>query len=129
MAGPLVLYYNLDARTEARLKSLCQKQHLRCRGVLPQERALPIGALAGIPVSIPPADEPPLPFGEPMLVMCNMLNTHLSLFLQGMRESGLPRIPLKAVLTPSNVTWNSRQLRDELTREHEAVQRGAKPEG
>ena len=123
MAGPMLLTYNLDARTEARLRVLCQKQHIRYRAVDPGEYALPVGALAGIPVAAEPAASPVQGFSDPMLVMCHMLSTQLNAFLQGLRESGVPRISLKAILTPTNVAWSSVQLRDELAREHEAVQR------
>lgn len=124
MAGPLLLTYNLDARTEARLRVVCATQHIRFRPVAPEEYALPIGALAGIPVA--GGGEPAGAaegFADPMLVMCHMLSTQLNAFLQGMRTGGVPPVPLKAVLTPTNVAWDSRRLHDELAREHEAVSR------
>ena len=122
MAGPMLLCYNLDKRTDAMLRVLCQKQHIRFRAVKPEEYALPVGALAGIPAKAEGGAEPGS-FDAPMLVMCHMLSTQLNAFLQGMRQDGVPRVALKAVLTPTNVTWNSVQLHDELAREHEAVQR------
>ena len=126
MAGPIILMYNLDSRTSSRLKVLCQKQHLRWREVEASEYGLAIGALAGIPTARAAEDTPEGSFQEPMLVMCNLLNTQLNAFLQGMRDMGVPRISLKAILTPSNVCWNAIQLRDELAQEHEAVQKRIK---
>ena len=123
MARPLVLTYNLDALTAGKLRVLCQKQHIRWRDVRPEEYALPVGALAGIPTAKASPDAPQGGFNDPMLVMCNLLSTQMNAFLQGFRDEGIPRIALKAVLTPTNVTWNSVQLHDELAREHEAVQR------
>ena len=123
MAEPLLLCYNLEPLTASRMKALCQRQRIRCREVAPGEYALPIGALAGIPVTRPAANAPGDGFGDAMLVMCHMLSDQLNAFLQGMRDDGLPRIPLKAVLTPANVAWDSVQLHDELAREHEAVRR------
>ena len=119
---PLVLIYNLDAATEAKLKATCERLGFRARYVSPWEYGQPIGALAGIPVG----KSAPLSgatFAEPMLAMCHMLSPQLDAFLQGMRDDGIPRVALKAVLTPSNVSWNSRRLRDELAREHEAMQK------
>ncbi|MBR1821294.1 MAG: DUF3783 domain-containing protein [Clostridia bacterium] len=121
MAGMLLLTYNLDEGTTQRLQTLCQRQGIRYRAVAPSEYALPIGALAGIPVSKAAKVGLNAYFSDPMLVMCHILSPQLDAFLRGMREEGVPRIPLKAILTPSNVTWNSLQLRDELAREHEAM--------
>ena len=123
MAEPILLAYNLDAGTASRLKALCQRQQIRYRPVTALEYGVPIGALAGIPVRARAAAAPVSGFSDPMLVMCHMLSPQLDAFLQGMRADGIPRIALKAVLTPANVSWDSRQLRDELTREHEAVQK------
>ncbi len=121
MAEPLVLTYNLDDVTAERFAALCRRQQIRCRAVRHDEYALPIGALAGIPVARAQKAAAAGGFGDPMLVMCHMLGDQLDAFLRGMRDEGLPRVALKAVLTPSNVTWNSCRLRDELAREHAAM--------
>ncbi len=120
MAQPLLLTYNIEAPVEARLAVLCRGQGIRVRAVKSWEYDLPIGALAGIPMGKAAAPLAVDAFSDPMLVMCHMLSPQLDAFLQGMRDADIPRVPLKAVLTPSNITWSSRQLRDELAREHEA---------
>ncbi len=120
MAQPLVLIYNLEAPVEAQLAALCERQGIAVKRVNPWEYGVPIGALAGIPVGRSAAPANGTGFSDPMLVMCHMLSPQLDAFLQGMRDERLPRIALKAVLTPSNVTWSSVRLRDELAREHEA---------
>ena len=121
MAQPLLLTYNLSGDTAAKLDVVCAAQGIRVRAVEPFEFALPIGALAGIPVSKGPGSMPPSAFNDEMLVMCHMLSDQLDAFLRGMRAGGVPRIPLKAVLTPTNVSWDSLRLRDELAREHAAM--------
>ena len=127
MAEPLLLTYNLDPLTEGGLIALCRRQGIRLRPVRQDEYALPIGALAGIPVAGSGKGEAAPAFDDEMLVMCHMLSDRLDAFLQGMRDLGIPRIALKAVLTPSNVAWNSVQLRDELAREHAAMSRRPLP--
>ena len=122
MAQPILLACNISPASAATLAALCERLGMRYRPVTALEYAVPIGALAGIPVAKHSGEAPALTFSEPMLVMCHLLAPDLDAFLSELRNSGLPPIPLKAVLTPTNVTWSARQLRDELTREHEAMQ-------
>ena len=125
MAKPLLLTYNLKPGTAAGLGTICRDLGIRVRGVERDEYALPIGALAGIPATRPSnADASTAPsFDDEMLVMCHMMSNELDAFLQAMREAGMPRIDLKAVLTPINVLWNSSDLHSELVREHASMQR------
>ena len=125
MAQPLLLTYNLKTGVSAGLYSICRSLGIRVREVDPREYGLPIGALAGIPIKggASPPETPAPPFDDEMLVMCHMISTELDAFLQAMRNQGLPRIALKAVLTPVNVLWSSTALHDELTREHCEMQR------
>jgi hypothetical protein len=125
MAKPLLLTYNLKPGTAAGLSKICGDLGIRVREVGRDEYALPIGALAGIPVARPSSAEAPAspPFDDEMLVMCHMMTNELDAFLRAMREAGMPRIDLKAVLTPINVLWNSIDLHSELAREHASMQR------
>ena len=124
MARPLLLTYNLKPGTVAGLDRICQDLGIRVRRVDHNEYALPIGALAGIPVARPSNAEAAAapPFDDEMLVMCHILSDELDALLKAMREGGV-RIGLKAVLTPVNVLWNSTDLHSELAREHASMQR------
>ena len=122
MARPTLLTYNLSPQTAAALKRVCEALHIRTRAVLPVEYALPVGALAGIPVSKGPEAPAAQGFSEPMLVICFMLSDQLDTLLAAMRQAGV-RVPLKAVLTPTNVAWSSVQLHDALASEHEQMNR------
>jgi len=125
MAQPLLLTYNLKPGTAAGLGRVCRMLGINTREVRREEYALPIGALAGIPVrragaaEAPPAET----FDDEMLVICHMMSNELDGLLQAMRKEGLSPIPLKAVLTPVNVTWDSTDLHRELAREHSEMQR------
>ena len=125
MAKPLLLTYNLKPGTAAGLDKVCRDLGIRVRGVQRDEYALPIGALAGIPVAHPSSAQAATArlFDDEMLVICHMLSSELDAFLQAMREAGMPPIGLKAVLTPVNVLWNSTDLHSELAREHASMQR------
>ena len=124
MANPLLLTYNLKPGTAAGLGRICQSLGIRVREVRREEYALPVGALADIPAKAEGGADPG-GFDAPMLVMCHMLSNELDAFLRAMREAGLPRVALKAVLTPVNVLWNSTDLHGELAREHREMQRRA----
>ena len=118
----VILAYNLNPGEEAALEALCRRMDLRCRAVRPEEYALPVGALAGIPVAGTATGKTGA-FSDPMLVICGLLAPQLDALLQGLREPGMPRAALKAVLTPSNVTWDSVRLHGELAREHAAMRK------
>ena len=121
-----VLAFNLAASDFARVRSLSAALGIRAKLVPPESFTLPIGAMLGIPVSpqSPPASL--ASFSDPMLLMCNLDENQFNQFLQFMRGPGMPRVPLKAVLTPHNVGWSAIALHDELSREHEAMARRSK---
>ena len=120
MNGPTILTYNLDSLTRSGVQALCRYLGFHFKSVARSEFALPIGLLAGIPMKAPASPVPEAAFSDPMLVMCHLLGDQLDAFLQGLRAQGI-RIPLKAVLTPSNVGWSAPQLHAELLSEHEAM--------
>lgn len=123
MDHPLLLSYNLRPGTAAGVQKICMDQGIRVREVAAAEYGKPIGLLAGIPMPISVLGEQGPAFSDEMLVMCRLSPGQLDAFLKAMRENALPRIPLKAVLTPTNAAWTSVKLRTELAREHEAMQR------
>ena len=89
------------------------------------KRASPAPCTRLLHLQLPEA-APPDRFGDAMLVMCHMLSPQLDAFLQGLRDGGVPRVALKAILTPFNVGWNSAQLRDELARERDTFRESGK---
>lgn len=119
MNAPLVLIYNLDKKKAGALRVLCLKLNVRVRSVEPGEFAEPVGALAGLLPSAGTVFNGE-PFRDEMLVMVNLGGKLFNALLQGMRAARL-YVPLKAVLTPTNLEWPSVQLHDELVREHEAM--------
>ena len=62
---------------------------------------------------------------QEMLVM-DLPGVLLDFFLQGMHQAGI-HVPLKAALTPTNVSWTASALQQELQRERqEFLRRGIK---
>lgn len=120
MSAPLLLMYNLENDKGTRIRLLCMKLHIRFRGVDPSEYGQPVGALAGFCPAGP--DEPGPGFDDEMLVMVSFDGGLLNRFLQQIRAAHIPPVALKAMLTPTNMTWSSHRLHHEIRSEHEAMQ-------
>lgn len=117
-----ILLYNLDNEKGRRIKELCTLLKIRFKSVLPADYPEPIGAIAGIEG----IEKKNIPFSGPafadeMMVFKDFTDKALEGFLRHYREAGIEKVNLKAGLTPYNIRWNSFQLRDELTREHEEL--------
>lgn len=122
MNMPLILLYNLDTPKGAKIRRMCLPLGLRTRLVTPEEYGLPLGELAeGAAPETPWTGET---FGDEMLVLVNCTGPLLDRFLQGFRRNKIPAVYLKAVLTPTNRTWNSVALHGELVKERQAIAQG-----
>lgn len=126
MTPATVLTFNLSDADNARIRALAQSLSIRLKAVPPESFTLPLGAMLGIPVAPVRIQAQASGFSEPMLLMCNFDEAQFNRFLELLRVPGLPRVPLKAVLTPHNVGWNALQLHEELRSEHEAMARARK---
>lgn len=70
-----------------------------------------------------------VPLDRPAMVMYGLSSQRLDLFLQNLKKAGVPRIPLKAIVTPHNVSWTFRELYVELEREEAVVEAQKQTEG
>ena len=120
-----VLYYhNGDAKSAGKVLSVFVRLGIRIRRVEPDQVMEKVGYLAGLPGYTPvnqgeEAAENPVPkIQESVLIMRNFSGGRLDYLLYNLRKSGVPPIPLKAVLTPSNAEWTFYQLYEELKEEH-----------
>ena len=119
MAVETVLMYNCDDEQWAKLRQIFLMLRVRIRPVEADQYGLTLEDLLGRSEEKTPVEEE---FSDPMLVFCNLPHEKLDHLLTAMGRAGLPRIALKAMLTPTNRTWTSQQLWTELRREHEAMQ-------
>ena len=121
---PLILSYNVPAKHLSKLRMLAIKHGAHVRVVEKREYLDTIGSLCGVCGAFET-----MYYGENfpglMLVMAHFSDAHLSAFLQALRASKLPPVPLKAVLTEENKGWNSLELHEALLAEHTAMQSGA----
>ena len=119
MATETVLMYNCSGEQWAKLRQIFLMLRVRIRPVEADQYGLTLEELLGRSEEKAPVEEE---FSDPMLVFCNLPHEKLDHLLTAMGRAGLPRIALKAMLTPTNRTWTSQQLWTELRREHEAMQ-------
>ena len=122
MSTPTVFLYNLDNPRGAKIRRLCMPLGLRTALVPRESYGLPLGALAegAVPETPYSGDG----FDDEMMVLSDCPGRLLDLLLQSFRRNKVAPVHLKAVLTPTNGTWNSVELKTELSREREAIRQG-----
>ena len=113
-----VLMYGCSGDRFSKLKQIFVMLRLRMRMVEPDRYHVPLEELAQ-GRGEPGENAEALP--EPMLVFCYLPKALLNQVLEVMRVAKLPPIPLKAVLTETNQTWDTMQLYHELLQEREAI--------
>lgn len=124
MTGETVLMYNCSGPEWAKLRQIFLMLRVQIRQVAPEQYGLTLEELLSRSEESRPVEES---FLEPMLVFCGLAQGRLDQILTTMNRAGLPRIALKAMLTPTNKSWNSQQLWTELRLEHEAMTAQQKP--
>ena len=119
--NPMVLCYNLQPEKLGRLRVLALRLGIGVRVVEPDRFGLPVGALAGV-MEIPGTVEAAEPFADEMLVMAHFRPGMLDAFLNGFRQSRIPPVKLKAMLTETNAGWSGARLHNEIRAEHEQME-------
>ena len=97
MAVETVLMYNCDDEQWAKLRQIFLMLRVRIRPVEADQYGLTLEDLLGRSEEKAPVEEE---FSDPMLVFCNLSHEKLDHLLTAMGRAGLPRIALKAMLTP-----------------------------
>lgn len=113
-----ILMYNCSGEDFSKLRQIFAMLRLRMRVVEPDRYHIPLEDLVqgkGEP------GETGEPIPESMLVFCGLPQALFSQVLEVIRAAKLPPIPLKAVLTDANRSWDTRQLHAELLKEREAI--------
>ena len=113
-----ILIYEMKKEKEEKVLTICRKRQITVRKVQLLEYAQSLGSLARIS-KIPQnrtKDSGTL-LGEEMMVFSGMDTNEIDSFLNDYKNMGISPVELKAVLTPYNIFWNSRQLYEELQKE------------
>ena len=121
-SGETVLLYNIPEEKSRKLRMLMVRMGMRFRIVDPADYDKPVGLLAGIKDAVLENPEAEVQmFQDEMMIMRGFSSSRLDMFLQGMRKAGIERIDYKAIVTPTNMRWNSWQLYLEIKEEHEEM--------
>lgn len=134
-----VLYYHTkEAGSEKRvrqLKGVMVRMGVRIRNIEPEQVLESVGYLAGMPgypsrkeegeagQDLESAKIPVI--GQDVLVLRNFTSGRMDFLFYNLKKAGVPKIDLKAVITPQNAGWTFYQLYQELEKEHAAVQKTA----
>ena len=125
MKPPVLLCYNLPPDQSGKIRLLAMRLGVRIRVVLPTEYGEPLVSLCGWePLTGAPV--PQAAFVDEMLVLANFSNAVLSAFLEHLRQGKTAPVSLKAILTDTNMHWDSVTLHAELSQERDALA-AAKP--
>ena len=126
----LLLYRFRGSDVGTKLHGIAVRMGVLCKVIEEDQVDLPIGALLKLPGF---SNEPRLPEGEctelseQAMVLYGFSQERLNFLLTQSRKVGNPVIPLKAVVTPTNVDWTFRELYGEIAKEHEAMKERLKP--
>ncbi|MBQ3928548.1 MAG: DUF3783 domain-containing protein [Clostridia bacterium] len=118
----MLLTYNFNQERLSKIKRSAIPLKISVRNVEKSEYSQLLGTLAGMKEMPSSASENnAISFDDEMLVMCGFDRNDLDTLLRAMNKNGVGRIPLKAILTPTNILWNSIQLHDAVKADHEEM--------
>ena len=122
-----ILVYNIKDEQKLTGIRLCAlKQGAETVVVSPEDFSKPLKSVLGLEsVSSSDSDAPEKQFEGEMLVMHALDNRQFNSFLDSLRSFDIS-VPLKAVVTDTNISWSSEKLHRELSSERKAISAGHK---
>ncbi len=121
MRETVLLFHFSDKDRRNRLVRALLPMRMKIKEISKEDYGKPVGYLAGnvdILPGQPHAAEEEL--SDELMVMAGLSGHRVDQVLRAMRKSGV-LVAHKAVLTPSNQTWNVYQLFEEIHLEHERM--------
>ena len=122
MKETILLFHVPDKDTLLKIEMALFPLHVRLRRVAKEDYNQPLGALAGIK-DIPKLSESyeGEELNDTLFVFAFFTDARLNQALAALRKSGAGPFPYKAILTPTNQTWNAMQCFREIKEEREAI--------
>jgi hypothetical protein len=121
-SNEVVLLYNFDVEKLNKIKFVLIRMGIKIKMITKEYYLQSIGYLVGIK-GFEKSDEVYTEegFQEEMLVMKGFSSSRIDELLKLLKKNGVQRIPLKAIITEYNQSWNSIELYKELKEEHEQM--------
>lgn len=120
---PILLTWHIPAKKAAKLRMLAMKSGVRVIPVETWQYLQPVGSFTGDCGSMESFYDG-AGFAAEMVLLAHFPESLMSRFLQAWRAAGIPPVACKAVLTETNRDWNSLELYEQLSAEHEALRAG-----
>ena len=122
---PVVLLYHTPEGILKRLTPLLRQQGISVRVIRKELYTVPLEMLLGLKQPDKILQNPGIELPEPMMIMHGMSSEGVDTVLKLLRENQIC-IDLKAVTTPTNLSWTALQMFAELQREREAFRKQGK---
>lgn len=123
---PTVLLYSVPSDIHRKIAGICLSLGVDCKKIARARFNQPIGCHAGLlAADLAGSRYEGEDFPSPMLVFAGFSDAVLDKFLFACKQSELPEIMYRAVVTRYNVDWSARELYEELVRERESITAGA----
>ena len=122
---PVVLLYHTPEGVLKRLTPLLRQQGISVRVIRKELYTVPLEMLLGLKQPDKILQNPGIELPEPMMIMHGMSSEGVDTVLKLLRENQIC-IDLKAVTTPTNLSWTALQMFAELQREREAFRKQGK---
>ena len=118
----LILLYNFDEKRAAKVRRSALPLKMGVTIVEKQRYNQPIGVLVGLKdIQAVNDDFSGNGFDEEMLVMYGFMSRDIDLLIRAMNKNGVGKVPLKAVVTSTNILWNSTELYNAVKKDHEEM--------
>ncbi len=118
----IALFYNFSEDRLHKAKFALMPLKITVKSVDKEDFNQPVGYLAGIKEIEPTTEKfSGEGFDEEMLVMHNFTGKSMELMIKALVKHGVGRIPLKAVVTPTNKIWDSVTLYKAVRADHDEM--------
>jgi len=122
-----LLAYNVPAPRLSKLRFVCMRLGVAVQEIPPEKQGQPLSTLVGLTDTAASLPASAAPFADEMLVMSGFSPAMVNSLLSAIRQARMKPFPLKAMVTPTNLTWNSLYLHEQLLLERDAIQAGRTP--
>ena len=117
-----VLLYNFNKSRLQLVRKALMPLGFTVKAVVKKDYSQPIGYLAGAQESSPCKEKHfGSGFDEEMLIMYGFGSELIDVLIAALKNIGIGKVDLKAVITPHNINWDSVTLYNEIKKEHDLM--------